>query len=57
MYQIVEEADVSTNIATFSTENNNKQTRDDYFLDSAWSIKPFYEVDALDKDGKLIVPK
>ena len=59
MAEIVEYIDIKDQqIAVFSTENNNKQRREDYFLDSAWQIKPFFEKDALDPDsGKLLVPK
>mmetsp|Transcript_12937 Transcript_12937/g.21885 ORF Transcript_12937/g.21885 Transcript_12937/m.21885 type:complete len:219 (+) Transcript_12937:331-987(+) len=31
--------------------------REQYFLNSAWKMKPFFEVDALDKDGKLQVDR
>lgn len=60
MSEIVEAVEVegNTKIAVFSTENSNKQKREDYFLDSAWQVQPFFEVDALDpKSGKLIVDK
>jgi phytanoyl-CoA hydroxylase len=59
MTEIVDEVNVEnhTKIAVFSTENSNKQQRSDYFLDSAWQIKPFFESDAVDKDGKLLVDK
>ena len=61
MAQIVEEVDLAkdraTEIAIFSTENSNRQLRDDYFLDSAWQIKPFFESDAVDGNGKLLVDK
>lgn len=59
MHEIVMSIDVEKerDIAVFSTEDNNRQQRDDYFLDSAWQIKPFYESDALDSNGKLRVPK
>jgi putative ubiquitin-RnfH superfamily antitoxin RatB of RatAB toxin-antitoxin module len=37
MAEIVEDVDIKdNNIAVFSTEDNNKQRREDYFLDSAW---------------------
>ena len=39
MSEIVQEIDLSNSsnkIAVFSTENSNKQLREDYFLDSAW---------------------
>ena len=38
MSEIVQEVDLSSdnNIAVFSTEDNNRQKREDYFLDSAW---------------------
>jgi hypothetical protein len=37
MAEIVEEIDIKDqSIAVFSTENNNRQRREDYFLDSAW---------------------
>ena len=49
MAEIVEDIDIKDQqIAVFSTENNNRQRREDYFLDSAWQIKPFFEKDALD---------
>lgn len=60
MSEIVQEVDLSSdnNIAVFSTENNNRQKREDYFLDSAWDIKPFFEKDALDMaTGNLLVDK
>ena len=57
MSEIVQEQDITKDIATFTTTDSNKQLRDDYFLNSGHQIKPFFEVDALDKDGKLIVPK
>lgn len=41
-------------IEDFETKNNN---RADYFLNSAWQIKPFFEEDAKDEKGKLVVPK
>ncbi len=60
MAEIVQEVDLSKegNISVFSTENNNRQKREDYFLDSAWQIKPFFEKDALDPaTGELLVDK
>ncbi len=37
MAEIVEDVDIKdNNIAVFSTEDNNKQRREDYFLDNAW---------------------
>jgi len=42
------------NVEDFETKKNN---RANYFLDSAWQMKPFFEEDAKDKDGKLIVDK
>lgn len=50
MSEIVDAVDISgkTKIAVFSTENSNKQKRDDYFLDSAWQIFPFFESDSID---------
>ncbi len=51
MAQIVDEVDLtkdSTSIAVFSTENNNREKREEYFIESAWQIKPFFEADALD---------
>jgi putative ubiquitin-RnfH superfamily antitoxin RatB of RatAB toxin-antitoxin module len=37
MAEIVEDVDIKdNNIAVFSTQDNNKQRREDYFLDSAW---------------------
>lgn len=55
MSGIVKDIDLSskdaTKIAIFSTENSNKQLREDYFLDSAWQIKPFFESDAIGPDG------
>ena len=37
MAEIVEDIDIKDQqIAVFSTENNNRQRREDYFLDSAW---------------------
>lgn len=38
----------------FETKTNNRAT---FFLNSAWQIKPFFEEDAKDGDGNLIVPK
>lgn len=60
MSEIVQEIDLSNSsnkIAVFSTENSNKQLREDYFLDSAWQIKPFFESDAIDANGNLLVDK
>lgn len=61
MAEIVDEVDLgkdrATEIAVFSTENSNRQLRDDYFLDSAWQVKPFFESDAVDASGKLLVDK
>jgi len=61
MAEIVEDVDFgkdrATEIAVFSTENSNRQLRDDYFLDSAWQVKPFFESDAVDAQGKLLVDK
>ncbi len=60
MHQIVEEInleDETSKIAVFSTEDSNRQRRNDYFLDSAWQIKPFFESDAVDSEGKLLVDK
>jgi phytanoyl-CoA hydroxylase len=60
MSEIVQEVDLSSdnNIAVFSTENNNRQKREDYFLDSSWQVKPFFEKDALDMaTGRLLVDK
>ena len=41
-------------VEDFETKKNN---RANYFLDSAWQMKPFFEEDAKDKDGKLVVEK
>jgi phytanoyl-CoA hydroxylase len=59
MAEIVQSIDIKgkSQIAVFSTENSNKQKRDDYFLDSAWQIFPFFESDALDAEGNLLVDK
>ena len=61
MAQMVEEVDLgkdrATEIAIFSTEDSNKQLRDEYFLDSAWQVKPFFESDAVDGKGNLLVDK
>jgi len=38
----------------FETKVNNRAS---FFLNSAWQIKPFFEEEAKDKNGKLIVPK
>ena len=59
MAEIVQSFDVKgkSQIAVFSTENSNKQKRDDYFLESAWQIFPFFESDALDAEGNLLVDK
>lgn len=38
----------------FNTSNHN---RADFFLKSAWKMKPFFEDDARDAQGNLIVAK
>ena len=40
MHEIVMAIDVEKerDIAVFSTEDNNRQKRDDYFLNSAWQV-------------------
>lgn len=55
MANIVDRFDLDKeDVEDFETKNNN---RADYFLNSAWQIKPFFEEDAKDKSGKLLVDK
>lgn len=41
-------------VEDFETKNNNRAS---YFLNSAWEMKPFFEEDARDEKGQLLVPK
>ena len=53
MAHFIENYDLK-DVKFFSTK---KGGRSDYFLNSAWQMKPFYEKNALDGNGKLAVPK
>ena len=55
MRNIIEDIDLKDQISVFTTGDN--QNRNDYFLNSAWKISGFYEEDALDSEGNLLVEK
>ena len=52
--EIVNETDPSEIASTFSTTEQS-HTQDEYFLESASSVKCFFEKDALDENGELKV--
>ena len=55
MAEIIDNYDIDADQPEdFETKTNNRAS---FFLNSAWQIKPFFEEDAKDKDGKLVVPK
>ena len=55
MAKIVDDYDMEADeIEDFETKNNNRAS---YFMNSAWQMKPFFEEDAKDKQGNLVVPK
>ena len=55
MANIIDKFDIQAEeVEDFETKNNN---RANYFMDSAWQMKPFFEEDAKDKNGNLVVPK
>ena len=53
--QIVDDFDINSHRAVFSTSDRDKG-RDDYFFDSAENIHCFLEEGALDHDGELLKP-
>jgi phytanoyl-CoA hydroxylase len=55
-HKLVDEMDPTQHRSIFST-TNYQNLKDDYFLTSADKIRFFFEEDAFDKEGKLIVDK
>ena len=55
MANIIEKFDLEEEeVEDFETKDNNRKN---YFMDSAWQMKPFFEEDAKDANGNLVVPK
>lgn len=55
MANVIDKFDLAEEeVEDFETKNNN---RANYFIDSAWQMKPFFEEGAKDDAGNLIVPK
>jgi len=54
--RLVDGFDPLENHCTFTTADN-KQSRDEYFLESGDKIRYFLEEDAIDTDGRLVVDK
>lgn len=55
MSNIISKFDVEQEeVEDFETKNNNRAS---FFMNSAWQMKPFYEEEARDADGKIIVAK
>lgn len=53
---IIEDFDAESERAIFTTKDH-EQTRDDYFLTSAGTIRCFFEEEAFDEEGRLAQPK
>ena len=55
MANVIDKFDIETEeVEDFETKN---QVRANYFMDSAWQMKPFFEEGAKDENGQLVVPK
>lgn len=54
-YELIDAFDPTT-VSVFTTDEQTRTT-DDYFLGSGDTIRCFFEAEALDRDGRLAVPK
>ena len=55
MAAIVDDYDIDAEkVENFETKTNNRAS---FFLNSAWQMKPFFEEEARDEKGNLLVPK
>ena len=55
--RLVDEMDPNEYQETFTTEQSQVKSKDDYFLESGDKIRYFFEKDVFDPNGKLTVPK